>query len=498
LSGGGKPSRRAFNRMVKPPASSIVQPVTLAWPGRSFERSTKARPRAATGSVAGTLISCETHADSQHRLILGGALDVASALLKEYRGKVQLAYIDPPYASQADYTSEVRLDGPADGRVSRHLAYGDRWNERDGGLGPYLEMLARSFTALRDLLAPEGTLWVHLDWRANYLARVLLDEVFGREGFKNEIIWRRAPNLGRQAQSAQFGRTLDTLLVYGGKKAVIQPPTRLEPIDARAVRIDEAGRPFTTAPRGDYTDVSIERLDREGRIHRTSTGKVYVKYFLTQLPDGTHARERRVDALWTDVPPLRHAPASERTGYPTQKPLALLERIIAASTQPEGLVVDLFSGSGTTALAAHRMGRRAIIGDQSPLAISTARTRLLRAGAGYRIDRLELQGLESDTLPFGSALPREQGSEGPAPLKVKAHKCPDGGWEVRLTTPEEPLAWAVDADGASSVFTCTAHAERTLGARSQPCPDVLRVASRPRAVRVYLDSGHVLETKELT
>ena len=94
---------------------------------------------------------------------------------------------------------------------------------------------------------------------------------FGRENFLNEIVWKRAPNLGRQAASAQFGRTLDTILVYGKDDAKITPPTRLEPIEERGIRFDEQGRPFTSAPRGDYTDASVERLEAEGRIHRAAT-----------------------------------------------------------------------------------------------------------------------------------------------------------------------------------------------------------------------------------
>src|SRR5262249_30649411 len=161
--------------------------------------------------------------------------------------------------------------------------------------------------------------------------------------------------------------------VYGKGDAKVTPPTRLEPIDDRAVRFDEKKRPFTTAPRGDYTDASIEKLEREGRVHRTATGRVYIKYFLVEK-DGHHFRERRVDALWTDVSPLRHAKTTERTGYPTQKPLALLDRIVRCASPEGGLVVDLFSGSGTTAEAAARAHRRAMVADKSPIAIATARS----------------------------------------------------------------------------------------------------------------------------
>src|SRR5207237_3921752 len=167
----------------------------------------------------------------------------------------------------------------------------------------------------------------------------------------------------------------------------LSPPTRLEPIAPGAIRWDDQSRPFVAAPRGDYTDESIEKLDRDGRVHRTASGKVYVKYFLVKNAEGEWCRERRVDALWTDVRPLRHASPAERTGFPTQKPRALLDRIIACASRAGGWVVDLFGGSGTTAESAHALGRRFVVADASPVAIAMTRARLLRAGAPFRVER---------------------------------------------------------------------------------------------------------------
>jgi DNA modification methylase len=444
--------------------------VTLSWPGRRDGMGTAAEG----GEARASCRTVERTGDACHRLVLGDALDVAQALLAEgMAGKVDLVYLDPPYASQANYVHEARLDGPADGRVSRKMAYRDTWNGASGGVPAYLDMLAPRLAAMAELLSASGTLWVHLDWRASYLARVLLDEIFGRDAFLNEIVWRRAPNLGRQAASAQFGRTLDTILVYGRPAATLMPPTRLEPIEPSAVRIDDAGRPFTTAPRGDYTDESIARLDAEGRVHRTPSGKVYIKYFLTKMPDGSHARERRIDALWTDIAPLRHAAASERTGFPTQKPRALLERIITCATKPGAVVVDLFGGSGTTAEAAFATGRVGIVGDRTPLAIATARARLLRAGAGFLVQTLD------------ASFPKTPD----ASVRVRSKRAAEGGWEVTLLEPKEPAAWAIDAEDGGSVFTCSWHGERTLGKKSVTCPMSALVPRPPRAVRVYDDSG---------
>jgi len=423
------------------------------------------------------IVAVEAHGDVQEtrsRLVLGDALDVAGALAGEgLTGQVDLAYVDPPFASQAVYVHEARIEGPADGRVVRSRAYDDRWG---GELSEYLGMLAPRLEALARLLTPAGTLWVHVDWRASYLVRLLLDEILGREAFVNEIVWRRAPNLGRQAASHQFGRTLDTLVVYGGPRAALRPPTRLEPIEPSAVRTDDQGRTFTTAPRGDYTDESIARLDREGRVHRTSSGRVYVKYFLVKDAAGAWCRERRVDTLWTDVPPLRHARPGERTGFPTQKPRALLDRIVACASPPGGLVVDVFAGSGTSGESAHALGRRFVLGDASPLALATSRARLLRAGIPLAVQRCagatELEG---------------------RPPTVRLER---DGLEMRvvLQQPREPLAWAVDTawDGKGP-FHAMWHAERVPGTRPRPAAGhaVLPAPRGPIAVRVWYDDGSV-------
>jgi DNA modification methylase len=451
----------------------------LGWRGRRWRRlassdATDVRSRAA--SVVTTEVTRDSDANLRGRLISGDALDVARAMAAEGLARqVDLVYLDPPFASRAAYVHEARLDGPADGRVVRAPAYDDRWSD---GIGGYLDMLAPRLEALAELLSPRGTIWVHVDWRASYLVRLLLDEILGRDAFKNEIVWRRAPNLGRQAASHQFGRTLDTIVVYGRAGAKLTPPTRLEPIAPAAVRWDAEGRPFTCAPRGDYTDESIRRLDEVGRVHRATSGKAYVKYFLEKNPAGVLCRERRVDALWTDVPPLRHARTGERTGYPTQKPRALLDRIIACASPPGGLVVDLFAGSGTTGESAHSLGRRFVLGDESPLALATARARLLRAGVPLAVQACGSAAAVRDTQDVRVAIERRGESV-----------------RVELVEPRDPLAWAIDAHWDSSgPFRDTWHSERTLGARAVRAAlreATLEGASGPLATRVWYDDGRV-------
>jgi 16S rRNA G966 N2-methylase RsmD len=463
-------------------AASSPAPVRLAWEGRAFT------PRAAAGESAPLeREEAMTGAEPGVRIVRGDALDIARALGAEgLTGKVDLVYVDPPFASERSWALEARLDGPSDGRVRRHVAYDDKLD-----VGAYLDMLAPRLDALVGLLSPTATIWVHLDYRAAYLVRVLLDEIMGRDAFVNEIVWRRAPNLGRQATSMQFGRTLDTLVVYGGKgaRSVLVPPTRLEEIDAAAIRWDEQGRPFTSAPRGDYTDASIERLDAEGRVHRTPSGKVYIKYFLVKDARGVWCRERRVDALWTDVPPLRHAAVGERTGFPTQKPRALLDRIVGCATKPGDLVVDLFAGSGTTGEAAHALGRRAILGDAGDAGIATSRARLARHGASLSVERC------------GDARPKSGPAVHARATRVDAnHVC------VRLEAPREPLAWAVDASFVPSrPFTSVWHSERVPGVRPRPASLEAVVESRATddlALRVFGDDGalstRVIPSSEVT
>lgn len=405
------------------------------------------------------------------RLVLGDVLEVADALRAEgSAGHVSLVYLDPPYASQADYVHEARLDGGAGGRLRRALAYEDSWSPSE-----YLDMLAPRLEALAGLLSSRGTIWVQVDWRASHFVRLLLDEIMGPQRFMNEIVWKRAPNLGRQAASSQFGRTLDTIIVYGNKDAKLTPPTRLEPIDEKAIRWDEQGRPNTLAPRGDYTDLSVARLEKEGRIHRTTSGKVYIKYFLVKNEDGAWCRERRVDALWTDVAPLRHAKLGERTGYPTQKPRALLERVIAAGSAPGDLVVDLFCGSGTTADAAHALGRRAVVGDLAPIAIANARARLLRSGVDVSVE-----ACGDRVLPAGDE------------LRVTVARVSDGELTVNVDAPTEPLAWTAGSVAGDGALERAVHASRIPGAQAVAAATELTFVhdpARPLGVRVYEDDG---------
>ncbi len=329
--------------------------------------------------------------DWRNRLIWGDTKVVLPSLLPEFGGKVNLVYIDPPFATETDFSvkteiPETRTEVLKAPSVLEQKAYRDIWGN---GLDSYLQWFSDTATLLRELLHDDGKLFVHCDWRVNSYIRVILDDIFGRESFRNEIIWRRAPNLGRQAAARQLGRVVDTIYVYS--KKADSPFRGIVPITSQALALTTEGKPkgatwdeerklyFTTAPRGDYTDQSIAKLRETGRIHESSKGKLFIKYFLRQGDDNKWYKDQPVDTLWDDpdVCPLRHCPKDESVNYPTQKPEGLLRRIITWSTRANDLVLDCFCGSGTSTVVAERLGRRWIAVDLGRFAIHTTRKRLL-------------------------------------------------------------------------------------------------------------------------
>ncbi len=298
------------------------------------------------------------------------ALEALTAQMKRGRIKnadntdgVRLIYIDPPFASGQSYRD-------AKGR----LAYGDKRKGDD-----FIGFISARLTLLRELLSEDGSIYLHLDWRMAHYLKVIMDEVFGAENFLNEIIWSYG---GRGAKSVarQFSRNHDTILLYRKKDHIFNPVVveKKIPRSSGGYRLDENGRWFKTAPRGDYTDKSIERLEKEGRIYRTRTGSIRIKYFLRE-EKGFLIEEKRVGDVWDDIPDAMHMGVEEKTGYPTQKPEALLRRIICASSGPGDIVLDAFAGSGTACLAAQKERRRWIGIDSGALSLETIKSRLERS-----------------------------------------------------------------------------------------------------------------------
>ncbi len=275
-------------------------------------------------------------------------------------GRAQLAYLDPPFSVGVAFGARTRKSESrgryVEGRAK--FAFDDRWPSLDA----YLAWLEPRLDAARAMLSERGTLWLHLDQRAVHDAKRVCDRVFGARRFVGEIVWvpgngtkaRRGPGIGHQ-----------TLLVYArgreytwnGKDPALRAPFAKTSLAMHFTHEDERGRRF--------------RL-------RTVNGKTY-RYYADE--------GRSLGSVWTDCPamvantPLR----AEGTGYPTQKPLKLLRRIVAAATEPGALVVDPFCGSGTTLHAAALLGRDAAGCDRGALAIRTTSRRLREAGIGCNL-----------------------------------------------------------------------------------------------------------------
>lgn len=269
-------------------------------------------------------------------------------------GAVDLAYLDPPF--KVEKTFAARLSH-GESRAKGTVAYDDTW----ASLEAYLAWLEARVAIVHGLLSPSGTMWLHLDQRAVHEAKLVCDRVFGAKGFRGEVIW--LPGNGSKSRSGP-GMSHQTLLLYARGK---------EPIwNAK----DPALRaPFAATSQA----MHFQNVDEDGRRYRDRTvGKKTYRYYADE--------GRALGSVWSDCPsmsantPLR----KETTGYPTQKPLKLLDRVVRASSLPDSLVLDPFCGSGTTLVAAAQAGRRFTGNDIGALAIETTKKRLDEAGIVYR------------------------------------------------------------------------------------------------------------------
>ena len=251
-------------------------------------------------------------------------------------GKVDLIYIDPPFAVQSDFKINVEIEnGLSDEKLPtliEEIAYKDTWKD---GLDSYLSMMRDRLELLKRLLAPTGSIYVHCDWHAGHYLKVMMDEVFGYENFMNEIIWKRATAGSAKARAKRFGADHDTLLVYTtSKNYTFHQVYGKYPEDEIAKRFrqqDKRGR-YKDAELGTYSQATLARLKEEDRLIVTSGGKYRYKIYLDEIEGVLE------DSIWTNVS-IVNSQAQDRVNYPTQKPIALLERIIAASSNPGDLVV---------------------------------------------------------------------------------------------------------------------------------------------------------------
>ncbi len=335
---------------------------------------------------------------------------------------VDLVYLDPPFNSNADYNVLFR-EASGEASQAQFHAFTDTWNWADAAqtyaefvddcpntavvemmdalhdllrnspMMAYLAMMAPRLVELHRVLKPTGSLYLHCDPTASHYLRILLDGIFGAKNFRNEIVWERTT--GRKA-GRQFGRVHDVVLFYAKSDAWTWNPRSI-PQTAETVRghdlIQDAGgqlfrlSDLTGAGQGPsrnfrgkaikpppgrhwmFDQAGIDRLFAEGRIAFSSNGRPRLKTHLEDLSGVA------VHDIWTDIEPI-NASASERLGYPTQKPQALLERIIEASSNKGDLVFDPFCGCGTTIHAAQKLGRQWIGIDVTYLAINLIKRRL--------------------------------------------------------------------------------------------------------------------------
>jgi adenine specific DNA methylase Mod len=315
----------------------------------------------------GKLTVAESHEDAEcarHNLLIkGDNYDVMHTLIGEFRERIDLIYIDPPYATGRSFsrrTSPRKGEKPA----VEEKAYDDVWA---GGLEDYLQMIFERLTVMHELLSLTGSIYVHVDWHAAHYVRVILDEIFGAENFQNEIIWcyREAVN-----SKKRWNRKHDLMYFYSkGRKFTFNYKEAIEPHSEAALkkyRHSDNNGPYRLMGRG-LKGSPIRSARDVAPEWEKNHPELTFRHYLT---------EGRLPVDYWNIDIVNQA-SKERTGYATQKPEVLLERIVRASSNTGDLVADFFCGSGTLPAVAHTIGRRWIACDSSAVAIDTARKRLL-------------------------------------------------------------------------------------------------------------------------
>ena len=308
-----------------------------------------------------------------NKLILSSLKNGALREQIEAQGGIKLIYIDPPFDVGADFSMDVEIGGETltkKPNVLEELAYRDTWGK---GADSFIAMIYERLVLMRDLLAEDGSIYVHCDWRVNSYIRLVLDEVFGSGCFKNELRWKRQPVRGAKATSNQYARNSDGLLFYSKSDKWIWNGAYKEydPVFVKSkFRLDTDGRLFRDCDLGDYSEKSIRNFEKQGKIYITKSGKNRLKRFLDE------EKGESLGDMWVHISEV-NSMATERTGYATQKPEALIETIIKASSNEGDLVADFFCGSGTTAAVAEKLGRKWIASDLGKFAIHTTRKRMI-------------------------------------------------------------------------------------------------------------------------
>ena len=321
----------------KPPIKGFPE---LHWTGKRPYKSTVYYPAQLKESYG------QPKDDWMNKIFWGDNLQVMSHLLKDYRGEINLIYIDPPFDSKADYKKRIKLRGQSvesDQSTFEEKQYGDIWTNDE-----YLQFMYERLVACRDLLSDTGCIYLHCDWHKSHYLRCVCDSIFGVNNFRNEIIWSYS-TLGRPED--RFAMKHDTILCYGKTSNTF-------------FNAEEARVPYSD----EYIKSHFRDVDENGRQcrRRFDAGK-----WRTYYPEAGMIP----NDVW-DIP-YENSMSKNRLDYPTQKPEALLERIIKSSSKIGDIVFDCFMGSGTTQAVAMKLGRRFIGADINLGAIQTTTKRLL-------------------------------------------------------------------------------------------------------------------------
>jgi adenine-specific DNA-methyltransferase len=400
-------------------------------------------PRDRALAQGGLFDTATAHRDDfRNALIWGDNKLVVASLLAEYRGAIDLIYIDPPFDVGADFTMklEVGEEGQTiqkEQSILEMVAYRDMWGR---GVDSYVHFIAERLSLMRDLLSDRGSIYVHVGIQVNHYMRMIMEEIFGKENMVSEIVWAYGTPSGGRAAGTKAVKVHEYLLHFSKNYS-----NRIE---------NKIYLPYNNK----YIEERFLYIDKDGRRYRTRkrpNGEVQ-KQYLDESPGVP------LSTVWSDIKQtyalhLAHR-AAEEVGYPTQKPEALLERIIKASSHEDSLVADFFCGSGTTLAVAEKLGRRWIGADLGRFAVHTARKRLIgvqrdlhadakpyRSFDVYNMGRYERQWWQAEALRGADAGHRAFVLEcfGAAPLESPASPLLHG---LRAGA-------VVHVDGIDSLFT---------------------------------------------
>lgn len=338
----------------------------------------------------------DKNAKDFNKLFWGDNLQVLAHLLKEYRGKIDLIYIDPPFDSKADYVKNIKIRGEKVTGQQKSLLeekqYTDIWEKDE-----YLQFMYERLILMRELLSDSGVIYLHCDHRKEHHLRMLLDEIFGEENYLNTISWRSQVARGKKVDAFYYAYSTHYIQIYARQKerAKWHKQVREELIteeEAESEYMKDEGGYFRTSDPGTSSFVGLMKAAKENRVYvskggqliideknreiKTTDGTIGIKYYLEKRGD-FYVEKRAVDNLWADIPGLGTSPAQD-VGYPTQKTEQLLKRVIEASTDVGDIVADFFAGSGTTPSVAQKMGRRWLACDINTVSSQTTIKRVNR------------------------------------------------------------------------------------------------------------------------